>query len=260
VDLVVTSIVEFVVEIALFFVLVFIGVKIRDMIRNSSSRFLNPEEFLPLEEVQTLKQVFYLILMALCFIYLFYFISIFDNSWIYFVAFDILLSLYIAVTFEKTSQMHKIILLLLVPFGSLTYALFDGISLTYIVDFIHFPVFIYFIKYYYGKFQEYTFSNGLGVTVVLTFVIVFISFFVTQFAENKGPLDALVMASNAFTSNGYTVLGQSALGKLNSVFLVWGGYIISGAGSATLTAAILVRKFNRRLDELERLLEDGGEE
>jgi hypothetical protein len=94
----------------------------------------------------------------------------------------------------------------------------------------------------------------------LTFVIVFISFFVTQFAENKGPLDALVMASNAFTSNGYTVLGQSALGKLNSVFLVWGGYIISGAGSATLTAAILVRKFNRRLDELERLLEDGGEE
>ena len=259
-ELVAKSILEFIIVIAIFSVLVFIGMKVSDKIQNSSSRFLNPEEFLPLEEVQTLKQVLYLILMALCFINLFYSISLFDNSWIYFVVFDLLLSLFIAVTIEKTSRINKIILLLLVPYGSLSFLLFDGISLTYVADLVHFLIFAYFIKYYYDRFQEYTFSNGLGVTVVLTFAIIFFSFFITQFAENKSALDSLVMVSNAFTSNGYAVLGNSIFGKLNSILLVWGGYIISGAGSATLTAAILIRKFNRRLDELENLLEDGGEE
>ena len=270
-DMIVSTIIEFVCIFAIFFGLVLIGIKLSDMIQNSSNRFLNPEEFLPLEEVQTLKQVFYLIMMAFCFIDFFYAISVFENSFIYYIIFDILLSLYIAVTFEKTSVFHKIILFMLVPFGSMAYlSLFvpfepminiflDG-HYVFLLDILHIPVFLYFIKYYYDKFSEYTFSNGLGLTVVLTFAIIFFSFFITQFSEHKGPLDSLVMVSNAFTSNGYAVLGKSVLGKLNSIFLVWGGYIISGAGSATLTAAILIRKFNRRLDELESLLEDGGEE
>ena len=46
------------------------------------------------------------------------------------------------------------------------------------------------------------------------------------------------MVSNAFTSNGYAILGTTPGGKINSVILVWSGYIISGAATATLTAAI----------------------
>ena len=74
--------------------------------------------------------------------------------------------------------------------------------------------------------------------------------------ENRNPLDSLVMVSNAFTSNGYAVLGNSVVGKINSLLLVWGGYVISGAGTATLTAAILLKYFNRRIKRLEKLIDD----
>ena len=77
--------------------------------------------------------------------------------------------------------------------------------------------------------------------------------------ENVTPINAMVMVSNAFTSNGYAVLRNSIIGKVNSIFLVWGGYIISGAGTATLTAAILLRHFNKRFRELEKLIEEGDE-
>ena len=129
-----------------------------------------------------------------------------------------------------------------------------------LLDLVHVPVFIYFIKYYYDKFSEFTNSNGLGVSILLLFSIVFISFFVTQVVEKANAVDSLVMVSNAFTSNGYVVLGQSIPGKINSIFLVWGGYIISGAGTATLTAAILMRHFNKRFEELERLIDEGDEQ
>ncbi len=81
--------------------------------------------------------------------------------------------------------------------------------------------------------------------------------------EGVDPLDSMVMVSNAFTSNGYAVLGSSGMGKLNSLILVWGGYIISGVGTATLTAAILIKhnkkceeELNKRLDELELLIKN----
>lgn len=149
-------------------------------------------------------------------------------------------------------------MILLIPYGSLVF-LIDPFNLIGLIDFIHIPVFLYLVKVYFDKFMEYTESNGLGVTVILLFSIIFVSFFITQVVENKNPLDALVMVSNAFTSNGYAVLGNSILGKINSIFLVWGGYIISGAGTATLTAAILLKYFNKRVSELEKLIEDSGD-
>ena len=66
------------------------------------------------------------------------------------------------------------------------------------------------------------------------------------------------MVSNAFTSNGYAVLGDSVIGKLNSLFLVWGGYILSGVGTATLTTALLSRHFNKRFEELEELIRNNN--
>ena len=245
--------------IVVFFVLLLIGMYISKRIQNSSNRYLNPREFFPEDEIHTLKQLLYLILMAFCFIDILYSL-IYNGTFelFYFALFDIILSLYIAVTIDKSSSINKILILLLIPFGALNFIMF-GYSLVGILDFIHVPVFIYFIKYYYDKFMEYTSSHGLGVTILLLFIIIFASFLLTQVAENVSPLNSLVMVSNAFTSNGYAVLGKSVPGKINSIFLVWGGYILSSVATATLTAAILIKHFNTRLEELEKLIEDGDE-
>lgn len=251
------SIFEAVLEIVIFLALTFIGIFILDRIKKSDNRYLDLHEFLPEDEIFTLRQVFYLIMMGSCFVVLIYSFIIMEDFF-YLSLFDVVLSVFIAISYEKTSWRNKAILFLVIPWGSLNFLLF-GFSIVSVLDLIHIPVFIYFIKYYYDKFSEYTYSNGLGVTILLLFTIVFISFFITQVAEDVNPIDSLTMVSNAFTSNGYAVLGHTLVGKINSVFLVWGGYIISGVGTATLTASILMRHFNKRFRELERLIEEGEE-
>lgn len=64
------------------------------------------------------------------------------------------------------------------------------------------------------------------------------------------------MVSNAFTSNGYAVLGSSVGGVLTSTFLVWSGYIISGVGTATLAAAIVHRNSKRKFKNLEEKIDN----
>ncbi|MBO5152022.1 MAG: hypothetical protein J6B73_07705, partial [Methanobrevibacter sp.] len=93
---------------------------------------------------------------------------------------------------------------------------------------------------------------GLGIAILLLFAIVFISMYVTSFVEGVNMLDALVMSSNAFTSNGYAVLGNSIPGKLDSLILVWGGYLISGVSVATLTSAILMKYFDSKFEDFDR--------
>ena len=256
------SVLHIVIVIAVFLALTLIGVFIVKIIPRSKSKFLNPKEYLPEGEIQTLHQVAYLALMAACFVNAMYVLIFPESDLLYFAVFDFALSLYIAITIDKSTTPRKLLVLLLVPYGALTYLLFNY-SLIGLFDFIHIPVFIYFIKYYYDKFKEYTESNGLGITIILLFAIIFISFLVTNTVEADNPLDAMVMVSNAFTSNGYSVLGSSAPGKLNSLILVWSGFIISGAGTATLTAAILLKyhhkrekELNERLDKLEELIKN----
>ena len=128
-----------------------------------------------------------------------------------------------------------------------------------IVDLIHIPVMIYFIKYYYDGFREYTEANSLGIAVLLLFSIIFLSAINTMFVESKNPLDALVMVSNAFTSNGYAVLGDSIAGKINSIILVWSGFIISGVGTATLTFALLTNHYNKKIEGLEEWAKENAE-
>lgn len=243
-------------ELILFMVLTAVGSVIVKRIRNSDNRYTNPQEFLPEDEIHTLRQVFYLIMMSLCFVVVLYTIIGFDLFYIS--LFDIFLSWFIAVTLDKVSTKNKILLVILVPFGSMTYLLY-GYTIVGVIDFIHVPVFIYFIKVYYDKFNNYTVSHGLSLAIILLFTIVFFSFFLTQLTEQKNPLDSLVMVSNAFTSNGYAVLGKSIPGKINSLFLVWGGYVVSGAATASLTAAILIKHFNKRVSELERIIDEDGD-
>ncbi len=237
-------------EIIIFLILVGIGTFVYKKVMSGSNELSNLGEVLPEDEIHTLKQVFYLTLMALAFIDILYAL-ISSDGLIYFVIFDIALSLFLAITLDKSSLKGKIILLLLVPFDSINFLLFGSLLLSYI-DVIHVLVFLYFIKFYYDKFRQYTESNGLSITIVVLFALIFISFIVTQIVEGVYPLDSLVMVSNAFTSNGYAVLGTTIAGKLNAIVLVWGGYILSGVGTATLTAAILMKHFNHKFEDAEK--------
>ncbi len=254
-----TYILEITIEIIIFLFLMVIFRFIHEKIMNKSPRLLNINEYFPEEEIHTLIQIFYLIMMGLFFINVLYGLVFMDSDIVYFAIYDIILSLFVAVELDKSSFKNKILLLLLIPYGSLNYILF-GITLIGLLDFIHIPVYIYFIKIYYNKFREYTESNGLGIAIILLFTLIFISFFVTQFVENVNPLDALVMVSNAFTSNGYAVLGHSIPGKINSVILVWGGYLLSGVGAATLTATILINYFNKKFEYLEELIKNNDDD
>ncbi|WP_405290938.1 hypothetical protein [Methanobrevibacter sp.] len=213
------------------------------------------KEYLPEEEVHTLRQVAYLALMTACFINVMYTLIYVNTDTIYFAVLDITLSLYIAATIDKSKTICKLFVLLLVPYGALHYLLF-GSPLIGLIDLIHVPVFIYFMKYYYDKFDEYTELHSLGIAIVLLFTIIFVSFIITSLVEAKTPLDAIVMVSNAFTSNGYVVLGHTDVGKINALVLVWMGFILSGAGTATLTAAILMRRFKGKLKDYDDKFED----
>lgn len=265
-DLIYVEILNYLIEIIVFGLLYFTFRFISNKIKNSSNRILNPQEYFPQEEIYSLKQIFFLIMMGLFFINVLYSLVFIENDLIYFVIYDIILSVYLAIKLDTSSLKNKILLILLVPYGSLTYIIF-GNSLVGLMDLIHIPVFIYFIKEYYYKFKEYTTTNGLGITIILLFLIIFISFFNTQIFENVNPLDSLEMVSNAFTSNGYAILGNSIPGKLNAIILVWGGYLLSGVGTATLTAAIIMNHYNNKisnindkLDKLEELLTENKKE
>lgn len=250
---------QIILEIIVFLVLMLILEFIYKKLKKKNLKFLNPHEYFPEDEVHSLKQMFYLIIMGLLFIEILYSLTFTDSDLIYFVIYDIALSLYLAIKLDKSLPKNKILLILLIPYGSLTYILF-GNTLVGLLDLIHIPIFIYFIKLYYDKFREYTESNGLGMTIILLFIIIFISFLWTQLVEDVNALDSLVMVSNAFTSNGYAILGHTIPGKLNSILLVWSGYILSGVGTATLTAGILIRHFNSKFEELEKMIEKNNED
>ena len=89
-------------------------------------------------------------------------------------------------------------------------------------------------------------------TILLLLGIVAISLILTIIFEDRSVLDAFCMVTNAFTSNGYTVLGTSNIGKVDSLFLTWGGYLLFGVGTATLTAAILSKFFNNRFNAFKK--------
>lgn len=254
---------ELVIPILIFGVLFAVGKFIYQKMSNSESRVLNPSEYFPQQELETLRQVFYLIMMMIFFVFILYIMMVQAKEILPIAVLQVILSIYVALTLDYSKWYNKILFFLLVPYESLVMIVSgDYLSLGPIYI-IHVLVYAYFIKVYFTKFWKYTETNGLGITIVLLFTIVFASFIVTLFAEGVEPLNSAVMVSNAFTSNGYAILGQSGIGKLTSLVLVWSGYIISGVGTATLTAAILLRhnqkrekELNERLDELESLIKN----
>ena len=244
------QIIFIILAVVFFFGLYFISSYIiKYLKRNRHNRLLNATEYLPKEETQTLKQVFYLIIITLCFVDILY------SFYRHFIFYDTLVSLIACLAIKKDTTTEKIIMLFLIPLSSLLHSTLDDPAILLLILLtVHFIGLAYVIKVYYSKFIHFTESNGLGISILLLFGLVFVSFIFTSFAEGKNLLDSLVMVSNAFTSNGYAVLGDTPIGKLNSLFLVWGGYILSGVGTATLTTALLSRHFNKRFEELEELI------
>ncbi len=250
----------FIISLLAYLILFGIGNFIYKRLKNYNSRLLNPTEYIPEEEFHTLRQVFYLIMMVLFFLFILYDFLLQGADIKGVCLLEIIVIIYVASNLEYDSWKTKLLFFLMIPYGSVSYFLFGANNIIEILDVLNLIAYVYLMKIYYNKFKNYTETNGLGIAIILLFSIVFISFLNTSIVENTGPLNALVMVSNAFTSNGYAVLGKSSLGKINSIFLVWGGYILSGVGTATLTAAILTKHFNKKFDALEELIKNNNKE
>ena len=249
------TIVKVIGTILIFLILVVIGKIIYRRLEKSDSRLLNPKEYLPEDEVDTLKQVYYLVMMMLLFIFIIYTLITSDNDIMAIAFLEAFVLLYISITLDYSSWKNRLLFLLLVPYGIISYYAFNSFGIAYL-DFLHVFAYAYLIRIYYTNFKTFTETNSLGITIILLFAIIFFSFIVTSIVEGVGPLNAMAMVSNAFTSNGYAILGHSSVGKLNSIFLVWSGYILSGVGTATLTAAIITKHFNKKFDDLEELIKE----
>lgn len=242
----------------LFFGVIFLVIKfIKGYInarKHNSDRMFNTEEYLPSEELQSIRQMFYLAMMASFFVIVLYYLVAKGVDVFYLSVFDIIISCIALYCVDTDTLYKKVVFFFLLPIGSLVSLLTTDLVIFNFLDIGHFFAAIIAIRIFYVRFKRYTTSNGLGYTILLLFVLILISSFYTSFVESKNLLDSLVMVSNAFTSNGYAILGSTTLGKINSLLLVWSGYILSGVGTATLTVAILKRHFDRKFDELEERL------
>ena len=96
----------------------------------------------------------------------------------------------------------------------------------------------------------------MSFSIILLFAILFLSIVITMFIENEDPLNAMVMVSNAYTSNGYAILGDTTGGKINSIILVWSGYILSGVATATLTATMIIRHYKNRFEKYDKKIDE----
>ncbi len=204
------------------------------------------EAFLPKDEYFYLKQIFYLV-MSVLFLIGFLALFLLPKSDFTIWGIDVIVSI-IAIIYVIGKQPWRFVLaLLLLPCGSILLVM--GIELPYILYILHYIGAFAIVGLFIQRFLTYTRDNNLGFTAILFIGILAISFGVTLCFEKATFLDSLVMISNAFTSNGYTVLGNSSGGKLASILLVWGGYLLSGVGTATLCAAIVNSSFRKKFKE-----------
>ena len=218
-----------------------------------NSAVFNIREYFPEEEIPSLRQIYYLSMILIFTVTMLYILFSWGPETVNIAYIDIILSCFLVTKIKPDSLKHKLMLFSLVPFGSINFLIF-GMTYVNLVDFIHAPLYLYFVKMYYQKFIEFTETNSLGITIMLLYSIIFISFIITMVVEQVSPLNSLVMVSNAFTSNGYSILGASGWGKINSLFLVWSGFFLSGVGTATLTVAIVMKHVDKEFDRLEKLV------
>ena len=244
---------------ALAYIVKYIVNKGRLIARFKKSRLSNPQEYFPSDEVYLLKQVFYLIVILVIIMICLYLTFDWNEGFYFVYLLDIVVSLYLAIKMDKDSLKDKVLLFLLIPFGSITGLLF-GDSIVVLLDLTHIIGYLYFIKIYFHKFVEYTENNGLGIAIILLFAIILVSFLFTLVVENVSPMDSITMVSNAFTSNSFDASGKNIIGKLNSLVLAWSGFILSGVGTATLAVSIVNSHVDRKFDKVNDLVKKKKEE
>ena len=227
--------------------------------RFKKSRLSNPLEYFPSEAVFLLKQVFYLAVIMVIIIICLYLTFDWNEGFYFIYLLDIVVSIYLALKMDKESRKDKVLLFLLIPFGSITALLF-GEGIVVLLDLTHIIGYFYFIKVYFRKFVDYTENNGLGITIILLFAIILISFLFTILVENVSPMDSMTMVSNAFTSNSFDASGKNIIGKLNSLVLAWSGFILSGVGTATLAVSIVNNYVDRQFSEMKEFVKKKKEE
>lgn len=254
--------IRIIVSICLFIALCFIGTKLKEFI---SHRDFDLTEFFPIEEILTFKQLYYLFLILIIyFCIMCFFLKMTGdlNGDLILIAFliDIIFSIYITVSFYDGSLKRRIICIFLMPIPSMSHILFGASPIGY-WDFVRIPALLYLVVYYYNEFLAHTERNNLDKLILILLTVIYLSMIFTLIAENRNPLNSLAMVSNAFTSNGYAVLGETTWGILISTVLVWAGYIISGVGTASLASAIVsrnsrkdVEKLSDKQDNLERMI------
>ena len=226
--------------------------------RFKKSRLSNPLEYFPSEAVFLLKQVFYLAVIMVIIIICLYLTFDWNEGFYFIYLLDIVVSIYLALKMDKDSRKDKVLLFLLIPFGSITALLFgDGIVV--LLDLTHIIGYLYFIKVYFRKFVDYTENNGLGITIILLFAIILVSFLFTMLAEDVPPMDSLTMVSNAFTSNSFDASGKIMIGKINSLVLAWGGFFLSCIGTATLSVSMVKGYVNREFADIKDLIKEKKE-
>ena len=257
------SIFHILVAIGFFATLVYIAKYIvnkgRLVARFKNSRISNPEEYFPSEEIFLLKQVFYLIVILVIVMICLYLTFDWNEGFYFVYLLDIVVSIYLALNMERDSLKDKVLLFMLIPFGSITGLLF-GDSIVALLDLTHMIGYLYFIKVYFRKFVDYSENNGLGIAIILLFVIILVSFLFTILVEKVSPMDSMTMVSNAFTSNSFDASGKNIIGKLNSLVLAWSGFILSGVGTATLAASIVNNYVSRQFAEMKDVVKKKKEE
>lgn len=245
---------QLLVVIGIFAALVFISdftlKKVKSFSPKTKSKFFNPVEYLPVEELYALKQVFYLIMILVFIIIILYLVFDWTEGIRYVCVLDILISIYLALDKDNNTFREKLLLVFLIPFGSMTKLLF-GSSLLLFLDLFHIYALIRFIGIYYRKFVKFTENNSLGITIILLYTIILVSFLFTIIVEGVTPMESITMVTNAFTSNSFEASGKNMIGQLNSLLLAWGGFILSGVGTATLSVSIIMRSINKKFDRLE---------
>lgn len=246
--------------VAISILLYILGVHLKKIILTHSEKWFDAYEYFPHEEILSLKQVHYLILILfiyICIINFFYvrFFAISSDLALINSLIDIILSTYLVVEFYDNTTKGRILSIFILPLVSISSLVFGQSILVY-WNFLRIPALLYFVVKLYHDFLTFTEKNNLEKLILILISIIFTCLVLTMFFEKQDPINSLSMVSNAITSNGYASLGDSLGGILTSTFLAWSGYVISGVGTATLVAGIIRRNSKSRFEELENKIDN----
>lgn len=220
---------------------------------------VDSENWVPDEQMKEFKQLFYLIFAGLLIADLYYLVLV-NTSLNYIwnlVIFDFIISIAAAVFIFDENNLPKTIILLLtlIPLTGLTFTGYAGLNTEVFIvsEIIHIIGILCTIYLSFKQFKTYSKSHRLGYTILLLYLIVFICVFLSTQVQHLDLLDSLVYCSNAFTSNGYGLVNANTTGgKIVSLILVWSGYALSGITTAILTAALLTRYYNKKIDNIKQ--------